>query len=176
MLIVTHAECNLKQRGFSLIELMVTLSVLGVILAIAIPSFQAMIKNSNIRNAAESVSNGLSKARAEAVGRNMQVDFVLSSDSAWVVRQASDSAVIESKPGREGSPDVTVSAVDASNNPATTVSFTALGGTAAGSFPIDHVDFSTTGGNISLRVLVGLGGKVKMCDPNLDAGSSPRAC
>ncbi|MDP4300098.1 GspH/FimT family pseudopilin [Leptothrix discophora] len=63
--------------GFSLIEMMVTLTILGFLLVATMPSIGAWLRNTEIRNAAESISNGLAKARAEAVRRNLPVRFTL---------------------------------------------------------------------------------------------------
>ncbi len=65
------------RRGFSLIEMMVTLTILGFLLVATMPSIGAWLRNTEIRNAAESISNGLAKARAEAVRRNTPVRFTL---------------------------------------------------------------------------------------------------
>lgn len=175
MLVVIN-KLKIKQLGFNLIELMVTIAVFGIIMAIAIPSFKTMMKNSQVRNAAESVSNGLLKARAEAVSRNTRIDFVLGTDSSWTINQVSPVAIIESRSSKDGSANVTLTAVDGANAAATTVSFTALGGILNGSDPIEKIDFTAEGADRDLRVIVGLAGKVKMCDPNLTDTTSPRAC
>jgi type IV fimbrial biogenesis protein FimT len=64
-------------RGFSLVELIVGVAILGVLLAIAMPAFSNWLRNAKVRTAAESVQNGLQLARAEAVRRNTTVGFRL---------------------------------------------------------------------------------------------------
>ncbi|WP_287655570.1 GspH/FimT family pseudopilin, partial [Accumulibacter sp.] len=64
-------------RGFSLVELLVGMAILGVLLAIAMPAFSNWLRNARVRTAAESVQNGLQLARAEAVRRNTSVRFQL---------------------------------------------------------------------------------------------------
>ncbi len=171
----TKMKFRQNQRGFTLIEIMVALAVLTILLAIAVPSFQAMIKNSQIRNAAESVSNGLAKARAEAINRNTTVAFALGAGTSWSITQVSDGTVIESRASKEGSGDVTLTAVDSANVAATAVTFNSLG-SIVGISPVAKVDFTATGADMDLRVTIGAGGKTQVCDPNLTAGSSPRAC
>ncbi|MGY0193583.1 GspH/FimT family pseudopilin [Leptothrix sp. BB-4] len=75
MLIATARRA--ARSGFSLIEMMVTLTILGFLLVATMPSIGAWLRNTEIRNATESISNGLAKARAEAVRRNLPVRFTL---------------------------------------------------------------------------------------------------
>lgn len=63
--------------GFSLIELMVTLAVLAALLLGVTPLVRDWMLDTEIRNAAESISAGLGRARAEAVRRNEPVLFSL---------------------------------------------------------------------------------------------------
>jgi type IV fimbrial biogenesis protein FimT len=67
----------MRQRGFSLIELMVAIAILGLLMLAAMPSIGAWLENIRIRNEGESVMNGLQTARAEAVRRNQNVSFWL---------------------------------------------------------------------------------------------------
>lgn len=74
-----------QQSGVSLIETMIGLVVISLLLATGVPSFTTFMHNSQIRNAAEAVQNGLSLARAEAVRRNTNVRFALGTASSWTV-------------------------------------------------------------------------------------------
>ena len=69
-------------RGFSLIELLITLAIMGILLALAVPSYQVWISNTRIRTTAESIQNGLQLARAEAVRRNAQIRFQFTDSTA----------------------------------------------------------------------------------------------
>jgi len=66
-----------SERGFSLIELLVGVIILGILMAIAIPGFTEWMRNAKVRGAADAVQNGLQLARAEAVRRNTQVGLYL---------------------------------------------------------------------------------------------------
>jgi type IV fimbrial biogenesis protein FimT len=83
------------KRGFTLIELAVTLAIVAILFAQAAPSFTAWIHNAEIRTAAESMQSGLQLARAEAIRRNRSVFFWLTSATAtppvadWLVACAS---------------------------------------------------------------------------------------
>lgn len=165
--------------GFSLIELLIGIAIMAILAGLAMPSFQAWLQNAQIRNAAESVQNGLQRARAEAVGRNTNIEFVLGAGSSWVV-QLTDGTDIESRSGSEGSRDVTVTVTPAG---ATTVTFNNFGGLLAAnadaSLPFTQVDLDSSvlaaTDSQELRITIGLGGNVRMCDPNAPV-SSPRAC
>jgi type IV fimbrial biogenesis protein FimT len=63
------------QQGVTLIELVVTLAVFGVLFALAMPSLTAWIRNSQVRSVADMVQNGLRSAQQEAVRRDRTVVF-----------------------------------------------------------------------------------------------------
>jgi len=67
----------MRQRGFSLIELMVTIVILLLLILAAVPSIGTWLDNTRIRNEGDSIINGLQTARAEAVRRNQNVSFWL---------------------------------------------------------------------------------------------------
>jgi type IV fimbrial biogenesis protein FimT len=64
-----------SQSGMTLIELAITLVVFALLIAMGAPSFVTWIRNTETRNAAESIMAGLHKAREEAVRRNDIVYF-----------------------------------------------------------------------------------------------------
>lgn len=167
---------NTRQRGFNIVELMVAITVMVILMSIAAPSFQSMMKNTQIRNAAESVSNGLQKARAEAVARNTNVSFVLGVNSSWLVLIVNTAAVVDSRSSDEGSSDVTLNVTPVG---ATSITFNNLGGVATnadGSASIQNINFNATGGTKDLDVQIGVGGNARMCDPDLVYASNPRGC
>jgi type IV fimbrial biogenesis protein FimT len=67
-------------RGFTIIELMIGLVLLGVLVTLALPSFMQMLQNMKLRAGTEAISNGLDLARSQALRRNQPVEFVLTSD------------------------------------------------------------------------------------------------
>lgn len=69
-----------RRRGFTLIEAMVVLTIVGVMLAYGIPAFSTWIANTRIRGTAESILSGLQYTKAEASSRNQQVRFQLVTD------------------------------------------------------------------------------------------------
>ena len=109
--------------GFSLIELVVAIAIVGVLLALGAPNYSSWIKSSQIRTAAESIQNGLQLARGEAVRRNSQIRFQLTSTTGsdcvlsttvtnWIVSYDDPASACDTAMLNEAFP-----VTDATNNP-----------------------------------------------------------
>ena len=61
--------------GFTLVELMVTIFVAAILMAIAVPSFKNISASSRLTTTANSLVGALHAARMEAVKRNADVQF-----------------------------------------------------------------------------------------------------
>lgn len=57
-------------RGFTLVELMVTVAVAAILVIIAVPSFRSIIASTQLRSAADDVYSAVNSARIEAIKRN----------------------------------------------------------------------------------------------------------
>ena len=66
--------------GFTLVELMVTLAVAAILMAIAIPNFTALINGNRLTSTANELVSSLQLARSEALRRNTQVRVCRSDD------------------------------------------------------------------------------------------------
>lgn len=64
--------CTLN-KGFTLVELMVTLSVGSILLAVAVPSYQTFVQNSRLTTQNNSFASALMLAKSEAVKRSSWV-------------------------------------------------------------------------------------------------------
>lgn len=62
-------------QGFTLVELMVTLGVAGVLLALAVPSFNQLIVTNRLTTQANEVVAAMNFARSEAIKRNTRISF-----------------------------------------------------------------------------------------------------
>lgn len=60
-------------RGFTLVELMVTLALVAIIMGLAVPAFTALIERTRITSAAMDIRTALALARSEAVKRSVPV-------------------------------------------------------------------------------------------------------
>lgn len=63
----------LKESGFTLIELMVTIAVAAILLMVAVPSFKEMIDNNRLVTQVNALTTSLAVARSEAIQRSVQV-------------------------------------------------------------------------------------------------------
>ncbi|MGJ7556564.1 GspH/FimT family pseudopilin [Variovorax sp. RB3P1] len=72
-----------RARGFTLIELMVTITVAAVLLVIGVPSFVAFQRSSELTSAANSFVAALGAARGEAMKRGLQAVVVPREDNNW---------------------------------------------------------------------------------------------
>lgn len=69
-------------RGFTLIELMVTVALVAILLAIGIPSFKAVISANRLSAAANEMVASVQQARIEAIRRNAQTVMCRTTDGA----------------------------------------------------------------------------------------------
>ncbi|MFZ0467608.1 MAG: GspH/FimT family pseudopilin [Thiogranum sp.] len=71
-----------RENGFTLIELMVTLAIAGILLTVAIPSFNTTIKNNRIVTDANRLVSTIGLARSEAVKLGRTATVCVSADQA----------------------------------------------------------------------------------------------
>ncbi|WP_205123536.1 GspH/FimT family pseudopilin [Cognatilysobacter lacus] len=71
-----------RNRGFSLLELIVTMAVIAIIVGIAVPSFNSMIARSRISAGANQLVAGIQTARLLALRSNARVDLCPSTDGS----------------------------------------------------------------------------------------------
>lgn len=191
-------------RGFTIIELVVTLALFGVLLGLGVPAFTTFIQNTQIRNAAETAMTGLNLAKAEAVRRNATVRFQFVTDltascalsqnsGSWVVSQDSVAGACDVAPSdtttprsirkqsaQDGYPKVTVTSSGSS-----AIVFNGIGrivGTGISQIDFthnamvcEHID-TTNGTARCLRILITTGGSAKVCDPKISITTDPRYC
>jgi type IV fimbrial biogenesis protein FimT len=146
-----------SRQGFTIIEMMIALVIMGILISLGAPSFSDWLQNQQIRAAAEATMNGLQVARGQAVALNTKVTFQFMADlsstctlapigpgnaltsTSWVVgvgdaSGACDKKINDTPPGpviqsRSGAEAAPNALVTTVPDGATTVTFTPLGAT-----------------------------------------------
>jgi type IV fimbrial biogenesis protein FimT len=168
-------------RGFTLIEMLITVAVLAILASLAAPSFGVMLANAQIRTASQALVDGLQLARTEGIRRNTRVVFTLGAQSAWTVTVESDGSTIQARPAGDGSSSVAVTVTPASATKATFDGLGRLQPNTDASSSITQLDVDAPAGAVPagrshpLRVTASSGGAVRLCDPHVPAGDA-RTC
>ena len=75
-----------RGRGFTLIELMVTIAILAIVLGLAVPGLQDFVRRNRLAAATNNMVSSLALARSEAVRRATQVTVASADwDAGWQV-------------------------------------------------------------------------------------------
>jgi len=191
----------MRSRGFTLIELVVTMAVAAILIVLGIPKFSAWIHDEEIRTTAEAMQNALRLSKEEALSRNRQVVFALTNappalnaPSAangvnWYAQiipinadEAASAAFTQSaflQGGQFGNQangtTITGPAAICFNSLGRLVANAAYGCGAPGNVTIYVVN--NANGDRPLHVTVNLGGQVRMCDPAFTLSSTtPQGC
>ena len=88
------------QKGFTLIELMVTLTIVAVLLGIGIPAFSNVIVHEQLKGATETLASDLRRARSAAIAGGASSDVVMEFDVSdadandWTYTLANGSDII----------------------------------------------------------------------------------
>ncbi len=192
------------QRGFTFIELMVTLAISGLLLATALPSITDMVAVARMRAAAETMQSAIRLAQAEAIRRSRSTAFAITSAEPvlnalpaqngrrwWVqslMRSGETTATqVLLRSGSEAlaaNVEVTGPALICFNSFGQQIT---LKGSANGlnilcsapltSTLLTEYTFSHTQTTKRLRIQVSLGGEVRMCNPDkVLATDTPDGC
>jgi type IV fimbrial biogenesis protein FimT len=178
-----------RQAGISVVEMMVVVALLGVLTALAIPSFSGWLERLRVRSAAEAIHTGIQLARVEALSRNAVVRFTLQPNGNWSVACAASSTAagcdsttaLHSRAGAEGAGSFALSVNNSTATLSTdvTVDFLPQGtpDTSVAGYinQVDVVaanDVDSTSVSRALRVTLSNFGRSRLCYPNAAAGEA----
>jgi type IV fimbrial biogenesis protein FimT len=72
----------MREQGFSLIELLMGLAIVGIVLHLVSPAYAAVLESNHREEAARSLASGLRSARSEAISRG-QVVVIHAMNDDW---------------------------------------------------------------------------------------------
>lgn len=155
--------------GFTLIELMLTIVVMAILLAIAVPSFNNLSQKYRLKGAAERLSSEMQFARSLSVSRNTSVSVDVKGGADWCLGISANGACDCSADGSclVDSKERTVNASDFEGVQMDNGDFAVVFGGVRG-LPDAPQEFSLSKAGNALNVnLTGLG-SVRICSPTGD--------
>jgi prepilin-type N-terminal cleavage/methylation domain-containing protein len=77
-----------RQSGFTLVELIITMVILGIIAGIAIPSFVVMLPNYHLKSAARDIFSNMQQARMAAIQANRSYSILFdTANQSYTIRE-----------------------------------------------------------------------------------------
>lgn len=171
--------CRSAARGFTLIELMVTVAVAAIVLSLAIPSFIGLLARKHVEGTFTELQTDLQLARSEAVARNTPVRVTFG-PSCYVIHtqpagagatscsQTAASTIGSGATGIKTTQLATGSALLTPQASLTLVEFDPVRGTATwdGSGTEAQIIMSSASGPWQLRAGMVVTGRVSTCSPS----------
>ncbi|MBW8831561.1 MAG: GspH/FimT family pseudopilin [Burkholderiales bacterium] len=185
-----------RPHGFSLIELMITVTILSLLMLVAAPAMATWIADSRVRTAAESIQNALRLAQSQAMSRNRLSVFALTSAKPeWNAKPTENGSnwYVQLQPlsGSDEAANATAADFFVQSNAFATQSGVSIDGPSLLCFgPLGQqaavdkdsttlgvackkadpavytVSNSSNPNSRALKVFAYLGGRVRMCDPS----------
>jgi type IV fimbrial biogenesis protein FimT len=182
-----------RAAGFTLLEMIVTMGIFAVLVALAVPTMRTWISNTKVRAVSDALQNGLRLSQSESLRRSRQVVFELTNNTAvpftavasgryWAINTIpsmtdgteTGGAFVESGVLAAVGSNVTVTgpAAVCFNSVGRLVSNTSTATTVTGGAsctlptvtpPVWNYDVTVSGADRPLRVQLSMGGQVHMC-------------
>jgi len=174
-----------RVAGVSLIEILIAFAIMGILVALGVPQFTAMIQRSNVKSAVEFYGEGMRYARSMAIQRNVVARFLLDDNNGWTVAWCQPTSNAPCNEAAKWTDDRSRSGNALGDLKITTcpgdvkeIDFSALGWvTAQGVVPMAALRIDSP--NIEVRsaqLQINLSGTVSQCDPTITSSADSRYC
>lgn len=173
---------ELPQQGFTLIEMMITIVVLGILMAIAVPSFTTLMDSIRLKRAGDGVNAFLVNAKSEAIKRNKTVRAIVKKSgggTTWCVGMTegtSCNCLATPNTCTMDGVDRTIASSSYKNvkmddpDDGHAFVFSALRGTVTGN---DTVELESLATGAKLNAVVSTIGRIRLCSPDGSTGGYP---
>lgn len=183
-----------NKNGFTLIELIVVVAILGVIMAIGIPGMIQYIRNAKVQALAVELKESIEQAKIEAIKRNSNSTITIYGSSG---NNTGKNTIITVDNTEVGSRTVKqaekvlkiyksvingqqISNTLQTNQESTSITFSSNGritGTATNILITGEQGSDGCGPeNVCFRLELTTGGNIRMCNPNLNKAENPQGC
>ena len=149
-----------QHKGFTVVELMVTVAIMGILLGVGLPAFGSLVERQQLRSSVETLASDLRRARSEAIARGpaarVEAAFYAGSNGTWSYSIADGADTIARRSAADYGNSVVLSV--AHDSPAS-VSFSAVRAVSLQS----HLEVRVSSGGASVVVSRNAMGRIGIC-------------
>lgn len=152
----------IKQKAFTLIELLIVLTVIAILAAIAFPNFADFIERQKLASAAEILASDMKWAKSEAIKRNdtITIDYTDGANGTWSYSLSDSGGVIKNVLGSEYSDFSVISLTQ--NFGASDTGFEPVRGTSLENGTVSL----TSPRGMDLQIIISSLGRARICSNN----------